>query len=164
MWNKPCSQVELTDALIHDAVKHWHISIVESGNDFDRMKSTLTAIMPQLMQQPDIETAALAAAKTRELKLNRRYKKLMRRCSQLNNALIKANITKPIDIAAVQRAIRDIDVHDEANSYSWRSEGGDYTPKSHEIAMLEDFGHGLIVMVEDTIRALSTAPTSEVGR
>lgn len=147
-----------SDALIHDALKHWHTSIVESGNDFDRMKSTLTAMMPRLMQQPDIETAALAAAKTRQLKQNRRYKKLMRRCSQLNNALIKTSTSKPADMAGVQRAVRDIDIHEEAHSYSWRGEGGDYTLKSHETAMLEDFGHGLIGRIEETIRALSAEP------
>lgn len=153
-----------SDALIHDALKCWHTSIVESGNDFDRMKSTLTTIMPQIMQQSDMETAALAAAKIKELKLNRRYKKLMRRCSQLNNALIKTSTSKPADMAGVQRADRDIDIHEEAHIYSWRGEGGDYTLKSHETAMLEDFGHGLIGRIEETISALSTAPTPEAGR
>lgn len=39
-----------TDILIRYAVQAWNTSIVETSNDFDRMKSTLTAIMPQLIE------------------------------------------------------------------------------------------------------------------
>lgn len=65
---------------------------------------------------------------------------------------------KPVDVAAVREAILSINIHDEANSYEWRGEGSDYTPQPHEKALLEDFGHGLISQVEDTIRALSAEP------
>ncbi len=150
--------VSLSDNLVRDALQTWNTSIVESGNDFNRMKSTLTAIMPQIVQKSDIETAALDAAKTNQLRQNRRYKKLLRRCSQLNNALIKAKASKPDNMAAVQAAIDSIIIHEEANGYEWRGEGGDYTPKSHEIAMLADFGHGLMGVIEDALRALSAEP------
>lgn len=103
MLHRSYNQSKLTNTLIHEALKHWHTSIVESSGDFHRMKSTLTAIMPQLMQQFGEETASLAAAKTTQLRQNRRYKKLMRRCSQLNNALIKAKASKPVDVAAVRK-------------------------------------------------------------
>lgn len=49
-----------SDNLIRDAVQAWNTSIVESGNDFDRMKSTLTSILPHIFNTEPArgETAA----------------------------------------------------------------------------------------------------------
>ncbi len=76
-----------------------------------------------------------------------------------NSHYASAHLPKQVVQTALE-AISSINIHDEADSYEWRGEGGDYTPQPHEKAMLEDFGHGLISLIEDAIRPLTPTPSA----
>ena len=57
-------------------------------------------------------------------------------------------------IEAARKVVLSLDVRDEAKQYEFRADEGDYVPTEDELVILEDFGSGLIVTLDGSIRSL----------
>lgn len=165
--------MKVTDEAVKAALTAWVCGSAPNSTMDEDMRAALTAALPHL--QP-VDVAAVRRQAFDDLisvsidayNAIQHYAEINDTTTsvstRLNEVIDSALSSKPIDVAAVQEAISSVNIHDEANGYEWRGDGGDYTPKSHEKAMLEDFGHSLISQIEDAIRALSAEPAQEEGR